>query len=77
MAFGILELAEDHPLHDLLGPEDARAAEALSLVERCADVRDADVERDVTLVALGAGRDAAADAAEIAGAGLASRATTP
>src|SRR6185312_17525657 len=63
VALRVGEEADDQPVHDLLGPEHARAAELLHLGERRLDVGHGDIERGVPAVALGRLADAAADAA--------------
>src|SRR4051812_7022261 len=61
VALGVLELPQLEAGHDLLGPEHARAAQALGLGQGRRDVGHLDVERHVPLVALGPAGDAAAD----------------
>src|SRR5262249_55027053 len=62
VALRIRELAEGDHAHDLLGAHDARAAEALGLLQRLLDVGHRDVEGDVALVPVRPLADAAADA---------------
>jgi hypothetical protein len=65
--FGVREVA-DHEIcsRGLLGAHSARAAEALGLLERSLDVRNADVENHVALVAHPSA-DAAGDPGPVAG----------
>ena len=62
VALGVREQGDRDPdARNLVGAHHPRAAEALGLLQRLLDVVDLDVERDVALIALGRGADAAAD----------------